>query len=55
MTREEILKDYEIVATRFPKKGELIMTVTNHGGIYGVRKITKNWKMVVCDILKKRA
>lgn len=54
MTRQEVLKDYDIVATRFPKKGELIMTVTNHGGVYGVQKIDKDWKMVVCDILKKK-
>lgn len=54
MTRQEILKDYDIIATRFPKKGELILTVTNRGGIYGVSKVDKDWKIVVCDILKKK-
>jgi len=54
MTYSEILKDYNIVKTAIPKKGELFIAVTNRGADYTVQKATNNMKFVVCNIVQKK-
>ncbi len=53
MKRSELLKQYKIVATRRPKKGETIIAVKWVGGDCSVVKVTGDNNRVVADILEK--
>jgi hypothetical protein len=52
MTRNEILAQYKIVATRCARKGELVLAVANSGGECAVVKQTGNNKHIISDILE---
>ncbi len=55
MTREELLKTWKIVATRNPRKGDVILARSNSGGRCEAIKTDRNWgRGVVCDILEKK-
>ena len=54
MKRSELLKQYKIVATRKPLKGDTILAVANSGGNCEAIKIDRKFSRVVCDILEKR-
>lgn len=57
MKYSEILAQYEIIAVRPPRKGELFMTVPNHSeedDCYGVTTATKNFKYLNLQILKEK-
>ena len=55
MKRSELLKQYKIVATRKPLKGDTILAVWNNsGGNCEAIKIDRKFSRVVCDILEKR-
>lgn len=57
MTREEILKDWNVVGCYCPKKGEFFMGCPNYnpkGDKYSVEKCTKTFRTVFCTILEKK-
>lgn len=54
MTREEILKNFDIVDFRIPKKGDIILAIKNVGGQCEALEVTKDWKKVRCQLLQKK-
>lgn len=52
--REEILATHRIVEYRVPRKGDMFMTVKNHGGECGIATATHNMRYVVVPILVPR-
>ena len=54
MKMEEILKNWKIVATRPPRKGERFIAVKNTGGGCEVCKASRNFKTVFLNIVEKR-
>lgn len=53
MTYHDIMKTHEVVRFGFPKKGELFLAIHRRGGTCEVIQATKNWKTVMCTIIKK--
>jgi hypothetical protein len=53
MTREELLKQWEIVDYRIPRKGDMFLGCDNHCN-YSIRKATSNYKFLFATIVKKK-
>lgn len=57
MTREEILKEWDVVGCRCPKKGEFFMGCPNYNpnrDKYSVIQCERTFRTVYCTILKKK-
>lgn len=54
MTYQEIQENYNLGDIRPPKKGELFIQVTNHGGIYNVGKCTEDFKNIYARIVTRK-
>lgn len=54
MTHEQLMTEFKEVGFAIPKAGQIIKTAKNHGGTFGVLKVTKDWKKLHAVILEKR-